>query len=862
MNVKVAKSELFIGIFCFVFIGILAVMANFLWLESKRFTENSTEQHFDVLQKEFENQLSDVILDARAIAIQESNSILVGSALRDNEAKAYLASHWNALFTVYPALQQIRYISVDGDEKLRAERSSNQLVWQNTDDLQNKGNRYYFVEAVMSDTNYYISPIDLNKERSVIELPFRPTIRSIAKYYIDGTLDGLVVLNFDLSRVFFRLNELQKESEYWLINPNGFYLASPNNTAWGWLLDKPENQVSAQFPGFLPLLEEGNKTALTDTFLDRNKYGQVPIGKNGFEDTHFSESSYWLVMGKPGETHEYLVRSKYYILIGFIIAALFMVALAFLLIRLFKQLKREKEQAVEAKIKATEAEKAKADFLARMSHEIRTPMNGVYGLLQITQGERNYKKINGNLENAITSFSLLSRIIDDVLDFSKIEAGKLEIVDIPFRLDSLLNQVGQMMGRAAYGKHIELWIDVDPNCPTHVVGDPVRLNQILSNLISNAIKFTSRGEVNLRVELLSEDSNTVQLGFDIQDTGIGMTKEQAAQVFSAFTQATRDTNSKFGGTGLGLSIAKQLVELMRGKIGVESEKGVGSTFHFNVVLHKATQDDVEKLGATEIVSYQAIIFTRNINAEAIMQRQCSVLGWPSYAAKTIDELKSHETSITLPRVLLIDEAIIERIDAKALGQWQAQQKDIVHLVIVSHNRKDFGEESLVLHDDLLLKPFTPSTLYDAVIACTQQPSEDSQFPSAIVEAEAKVLAKTLILVVEDNPINQQVAGAMLKGAGAIVKFAENGQECLDLLNNNLKPHLILMDMQMPIMGGVEAAENMRKNSDWDDIPIIAMTANAMESDKKRCIDAGMQSHIVKPVVKGELIALVKSRLGR
>jgi two-component system sensor histidine kinase/response regulator len=669
---------------------------------------------------------------------------------------------------------------------------------------------------------------------------------------------GLIVLNFDLREVFSRLKELQTESAHWLINPDGFFLASPNNAAWGWLLDRPKNQVSMQFPGFEKRFYGGEDDVPDRKFTSRFKHGIIPIGKRNTDDTDIEDAYYWLVMEKPTEVIAYLERTKHFIALGFAVAALFLIGLAYLLIRLLNQLNLEKELAIKAKNKANSAEKSKADFLARMSHEIRTPMNGVYGLLQITLGERNYKKINDNIEQAITSFSLLSRIIDDVLDFSKIEAGKLDMVEAPFRLDSLLNQVGKMMGRAAYGKHIELWIDVDPKCPQHVVGDAVRLNQVISNLISNAIKFTSRGEVNLSVELLNENEDTVQLGFEVQDTGIGMSENQANQIFGAFTQASRDTNAKFGGTGLGLSIAKQLVEMMHGKIGVVSQQGKGSKFHFNVLLKKASVAQEDSLSEQDVMSYQAIVLTQNVNVETGIQRQCSVLGWPSYVAKSVEDLTTHKASNSLPRVIIIDEAILTVISKEALESWQQEQKEITHLVVVSHNRESLDKNSLVLYDDLLYKPFTPSTLYDTVISCSQSIDELAEKPE--VEDNEKLLAKTLILVVEDNPINQQVAGAMLKSAGAVVKFAENGQECLDLLLSGFKPHLILMDMQMPIMGGVEAAEHIRANATWDNIPILAMTANAMEADRKRCIDAGMQGHIVKPVVKQDLITQVKSRL--
>lgn len=389
---KVSKSALLISIFCVLFIAIVAVLANILWIETKRFSNDAISQQFDVLHQNFQSQINHVILDARSIAIQESKSTLITDALVEQNAKRYLTEHWSALFDAYPSLQQIRYIALDGNEQLRAEKSSGSLIWRDTQDLQNKADRYYFIEAVESSKDYYISPLDLNKERGVIELPYRPTIRSVAKYRVDGEVLGLIVLNFDLREVFSRLKELQTESAHWLINPDGFFLASPNNAAWGWLLDRPKNQVSMQFPGFEKRFYGGEDDVPDRKFTSRFKHGIIPIGKRNTDDTDIEDAYYWLVMEKPTEVIAYLARTKHFIALGFAVAALFLIGLAYLLIRLLNQLNLEKELAIKAKNKANSAEKSKADFLARMSHEIRTPMNGVYGLLQITLGERNYKK--------------------------------------------------------------------------------------------------------------------------------------------------------------------------------------------------------------------------------------------------------------------------------------------------------------------------------------------------------------------------------------------------------------------------------------------------------------------------------------
>ncbi|MCC2607088.1 ATP-binding protein [Planctobacterium marinum] len=854
---RIYKTKVLLVLITTVIVSMMMAIAAFVWVETKRFTDDVVQQEFDTLLQQVDTELQSIANDAVNLAASASSSDLIIAAEDDQHALQTLQSHWQALFRVYPTLQQARFIAANGDEIYRAERAEQGVAWRNTDELQNKAGRHYFLEALALDAGIYVSPLDLNKENNVVEMPLRPTIRSSAKYFKEGELQGVVVFNFDLSATFARLADLQSKNNHWLVNDKGFFLSAPDNSAWGWLLDRPENQVRNRFP---ELQDYKVTQVLPESFSDEFVMDKISLPTHKVISVALDDPEFWLIMKKPQSTMLYQERSAYLILAGLVFGIFIAVVINVFLFRLIRQLHEEKDNADKASQQAREAEKAKAEFLARMSHEIRTPMNGVYGLLQITQGERNYKKIHDNLEQAITSFSLLSRIIDDILDFSKIEAGKLEIVIAPFRLDNLLKQTGQMMGRAAYGKPIDLWIDIDPSCPKTVIGDSVRLNQIISNLVSNAIKFTSKGEINVRVAVLSEDEKQLQLGFEVQDTGIGMTDEQATKVFSAFTQASGETSSKFGGTGLGLSIARQLVELMHGTIGVSSKEGAGSTFQFNIQLQKAEESQEDKRLFQGIDICQVMVLTKNVNAQAIIQRQCSILGWPSNCVRSLDDLRNSQLAEGAQRVLLIDEAILDTIDKQVLAEWQQSQVDIVHLIIVSHNRKDYGENSLVICDDVLLKPFTPSTLYDSVLSTTI-PFADDETPEK-AQPQDSPLARRLVLVVEDNPINQQVAGAMLKNAGAVTKFAENGQECLDLLNKGFRPHIILMDMQMPIMDGVEAAEAIRKNPEWDNIPILATTANAMAADRKRCLQAGMQGHIAKPVVKDELLNAILAQLNK
>ena len=851
------------------------IIGHLVWRETAANIDTGIQRQQSLVENIVEESVQSVIEDAIYITVQQRQLRLIGDANSNPQDRYLLEDVWRGLFAATPTLQQVRYIELNGDERLRMDRVNGKVQWIAGADLQNKSDRHYFIATLQAETDIYLSPLDLNEEKGRVEQPLRPTIRSAAKYYFNNELVGILVFNFDLRSIFQRLSKIQQAVPHWLVNQRGFYLSAPEQQAWGEQLQQRQHNFALQFPQFYSAFE-----ALPETYSQLNTankayyFSKLQIGVDTGGEVSWQRPDFWLLVKTPSAELSQLTWYRWFTIVAVALVVLVTLFVTWLLLRMVNKIDDEREAATLSAIRAKEAERAKADFLARMSHEIRTPMNGLYGLLQITQGERDYRKINQNLEQAITSFSLLNRIIDDVLDFSKIEAGKLELLEEPFHLDTLLKQVGQMMGRAAYGKSLELWIDVDPNIPKVIVGNMVRLNQVLTNLVSNAVKFTKKGEIFLKVSLREENDDALILDFHVQDTGLGMTETQVAKIFQAFDQADSTITKKFGGTGLGLSIAKQLVNLMRGEISVTSEPEKGTTFSFHVEVGKSNAEIATQTRPTHFDFYQAIVLTHNTNAGTILQRQCTTLGWSCTVVHSERELFKLSLNNDIGKVLLVDEAIISEVNLSRLGSWQQQISHLHTLLVASLNRKDFGKDAQSVFNDVILKPFTASTLYDCVVLLTQQhltssnPNNQektlsvSQADEHAANNTIQPLQNTVILVVEDNLINQQIAGAMLESAGAHVKFAENGQECLDYLNQSVPPDVILMDMQMPVMDGIEATLAIRQSAKWDMIPIIAMTANAMENDKKVCLEAGMQGHIAKPIERNAMIAMVANHVNK
>ena len=526
--------------------------------------------------------------------------------------------------------------------------------------------------------------------------------------------------------------------------------------------------------------------------------------------------------------------------------------------------RRAAESAMrDAKELAEEATRTKSEFLANMSHEIRTPMNAIIGMGHLMQKTEMTVRQRDYLNKIQQSCQHLLGVINEILDFSKIEAGKLTIERTEFELHGVLETVSNLISDKVAAKGLELRFNVDDQAPVVLLGDPLRIGQILVNYANNAVKFTERGKIEISVRTIEQTDKDVLLHMAVSDTGIGLSPEQQARLFESFQQADTSTTRRYGGTGLGLAICKRLADLMGGSVGVQSTRGEGSTFWFRVRLGKGEARRRVYEGAIEFEGRNVLVVDDNSNSREELSDLLTTMNFrvfqASSGAAALQEIADAERRGEAFEIVFLDwrMPIMGGIETAKRIQALGLRPPPRLVMCTAYSRSDVidaAEEAGF--DELLIKPVTASAMFDAamrVLHTDQPPGEIRRNidPAVSKHAELENIQGARILLVEDNELNQEVAQVILSDEGFRVDIAADGEQALAMVDKT-NYDLVLMDMHMPVMDGVTATRILRKNPRFASLPIIAMTANVMEADKKLCLDAGMNDHVAKPIEPEEL----------
>lgn len=516
------------------------------------------------------------------------------------------------------------------------------------------------------------------------------------------------------------------------------------------------------------------------------------------------------------------------------------------------QLENLNKVITESKVKAEQATASKSMFLANMSHEIRTPMNGIIGLIELAQQQEISPTVRGYLDKASYSGQILLSVINDILDFSKIEAGELKIEEVSFSLHSLFDNLIAVIALRAKEKNLSVHFTVNPSIPPQVIGDPLRIAQIIMNIGNNAVKFTEQGRIDIEFDgNLNEKGNLLNLIMRITDSGIGMSPAQIDKIFKPFTQADGSTNRKYGGTGLGLAIVSQLTELMDGRIHATSTMGKGSRFEVELPL-KAFKNQPGVLQNSPQLPTNSLYVTES---PLLPEAYCTQIQLSTASSMSIEDAKD---ATTLPDHIVVDvhEFSLFRKNISWLNSLLESGKS-VGLVMESAGSALQSKYDSLWKGPLIMHPFTPAQFERFV---HQIISKDANYQSQEYKEEPESSnLEGHILLVEDNNINQLVTGEILTNLGLTFDIAEDGKQAVQKVENAPQYDLILMDVQMPVMDGYEATKLLREKG-FTAVPIIGLSANAMKEDKQNALQSGMNDYLTKPIKQKSLIAVVKNFL--